>query len=285
MPTKNLVPAATATVADEMLELIGLSRFAYNHLIALALELTILVAFYTAARLVALRLLSRLTRRLAERPGQSGPSSGRTRTLMGLTTSIVNFVLGFVFLVSALGLLGVNIAAIVGTASVAGLAFGFGAQKLIKDVMTGFFLLLEDQYAVGDYVTIGAVSGTVEELAMRITRIRDDDGRLHILSNGDIASVSNHSRGPILGTFEIGVSAAVDPNAAAAALVPALKAVSESLELAEAARVDGISAADAAKTTLRIVFRTAVGRRPAQVLPALRETARRALVEAGIALG
>ena len=72
---------------------------------------------------------------------------------------------------------------------------------MVKDVFTGFFLLLEDQYAVGDYVTINGVTGTVEEFAMRTTHIRDDDGKLYILSNGDIAQVCNQSRGAIAGAF------------------------------------------------------------------------------------
>jgi small conductance mechanosensitive channel len=93
---------------------------------------------------------------------------------------------------------------------VAGLAVGFGAQKLVKDVITGFFLLLEDQYAVGDYVTIGTVTGTVEELGMRITRLRDDDGRLYILSNGDIGQVCNMSRGPLAGVLEVAIAASAD---------------------------------------------------------------------------
>ena len=120
------------------------------------------------------------------------------------------YTLLFVFAVAALGTLGFNLAGVIGTAGVAGVAVGFGAQKIVKDGLTGAFLLLEDQYAVGDYVTIGGVTGTVEDIALRTTRIRDDDGRLYILSNGDIALVCNQSRAPVGGSFDIAVAAFAD---------------------------------------------------------------------------
>lgn len=252
-----------------------------------ALSLLIYIFLFLALRWLARRLVRKAAERVARRDeaiGQLGRAA-RVRTLASLLQSILVWALGFVFVIAALGTLGFNLAGVLGTAGVAGLAVGFGAQKLVKDVISGFFLLLEDQYAVGDYVTIGAITGTVEELGMRITRIRDDDGRLFILSNGDITQVCNMSRGPVAGTLEVAVAASADATQAAHTLNEALAKESEALSLAEAARVDGISQVDAAKTTLRIRFRAAPTQRPAEMALRLRQAARDALRDAEIPLG
>lgn len=245
---------------------------------------------YAFLFLVFRSLIRRIVRRASETVAAREESLGnhgraaRIRTLASLTRSILIYALGFVFLVAALGVLGFNVAGVIGTAGVAGLAVGFGAQKLVKDMISGFFLLLEDQYAVGDYVTIGAVTGTVEELGMRSTRLRDDDGRLFILSNGDITQVCNMSRGPVAGRLEIGIAASADTAKATGVLDAALAAASESLALADPARVEGIVQADAAKTVLRVLYRTSPSQRPADVALPLREAAHAALRDAEIPL-
>lgn len=280
-PAKPLVP--THTVVEELAEATGLEQLAHARLLLLGLELLMLVGFYVVARWALGRLIRRLGERYAAR--EEAVRAARVRTLSGLLQNTADFVLTFVVVVSGLSLLGVNVAAILGTASVAGLAFGFGAQKLVKDVITGYFLLLEDQYAVGDYVTIGTVSGTVEELGMRITRVRDDDGKLFILSNGDIAQVCNHSRGPVAGALEIAIAVQEDPKIATAVLEAGLESIAPTLGLVEAPKVEGVAATDATKTTLRLSFKVGPNRRPAQVLPALRAAAREALLAANLALG
>lgn len=80
-------------------------------------------------------------------------------------------------------------------ASIGGVALGFGSQSLVKDLINGFFVLFEDQYAVGDYITIGSLSGVVESIGIRTTRLRDFSGDIHLIPNGTISSVTNHSRG------------------------------------------------------------------------------------------
>jgi small conductance mechanosensitive channel len=249
--------------------------------------LLLLAVAFLLVRAVVLRAVRHATETVAAREETSGNLSraSRLRTLAGLTRSVILWTLGFIFAVSALSVIGVNVAGIVGTAGVAGLAFGFGAQKLVKDVITGWFLLMEDQYAVGDYVTVNGITGIVEELAMRTTRIRDDEGKLYILSNGDIAQVCNQSRGPVAGSFEVSVAASADPKRAEEVLNTALAAQGETLGLAQAAKVEGITQADAAKTTFRIGFRSSAGHRPNTAALQLREVARRALREADIPLG
>ena len=251
-------------------------------------KLLILLLLFVALRWLFGRVVNRTVRAVVAREEVANDEGrvGRIRTLGSLIKSVVFYALAFIFLVAALGVLGFNLAGVLGTAGVAGLAVGFGAQKLVRDVITGFFILLEDQYAVGDYVTIGGVTGTVEELGMRITRLRDDDGRLYILANGDIAQVCNMSRGPLAGVLEVGIAAAADVAKATEALNAAFAKAAEAgnLELAEPARVEGIASADAAKTVLRARFRAGANQRPGDVALRLREAARAALHEAEIPL-
>jgi Small-conductance mechanosensitive channel len=252
-------------------------------------ELVLLALLFVVLRAALRRIVRKTADAIIAREEAAGKlgRAQRVRTLASLLLSIATYTLAFIVLLSALGTLGVNVLGLLGTAGVAGLAVGFGAQKLVKDVISGFFLLLEDQYAVGDYVSIGAVTGVVEELGMRITRVRDDDGRLFILSNGDITQVCNHSRGPVAGSFEVAIGASADISAARKALDAALKEVSEEMKLPEPAHVAGITAADAAKTTLRITYRVAVSAgqaRPMEIALHLRETARRALLDAEVPL-
>ena len=104
-----------------------------------------------------------------------------------------------------LGELGISVAPILATAGVAGVALGFGAQSLIKDYFTGFFLLLEDQIREGDVVEIIGRAGEVEEVTLRYVRLRDGDGYVHFIPNGEIKSVINRTRGYAYATIDVGV--------------------------------------------------------------------------------
>jgi len=173
------------------------------------------------------------------------------------------------------------------TASVAGLAVGFGAQKLVKDMISGFFILLENQYGVGDYVTVGAVTGTVEEVGLRTTRIRDDAGKLYILSNGDITQVCNQSRGAVASFVEISVAAAADMGKATDVINRAgeeLAHAQSDLGFAEPPSVQGLGAMDAAKLTLRVSCPVTAPAKLTQAQIALRGLTHQRLVEAEIGL-
>lgn len=118
----------------------------------------------------------------------------RVRALGSLLSSAIDFVLGFVAIIMILQAAGLNIVPLLTTAGVAGLAIGFGAQKLVRDVISGFFILMDDLYGVGDSVMIAGVTGVVEEIGLRTTRIRDESGKLYVIPNGDVSTVCNHSR-------------------------------------------------------------------------------------------
>ncbi|MDP4146756.1 MAG: mechanosensitive ion channel family protein [Bacillota bacterium] len=91
-------------------------------------------------------------------------------------------------------------------ASIGGVAIGFGAQSLIKDILNGFFILFEDHFAVGDYITIETRSGIVESIELRVTKVRDFNGDLHVIPNGRIMEVTNHSRGATRITVEVSIT-------------------------------------------------------------------------------
>ena len=216
-------------------------------------------------------------------PGQAA----RLKTLAGLVDSIAGYVLTFVFGVMLLRTFDLDPIPLLTTASVAGLAVGFGAQKLVKDVISGFFILLENQYAVGDYVSIGAATGTVEEVGMRTTRIRDEAGRLYILSNGDITQVVNQSRGPVEAFLEIGVAAGADVDKATELVNDAGKGLAEQrpdLGFAAAPAVQGLGGMDGAKLTLRVTCPVTAPARLAEAQVALRSVIHQRLTEAGVGL-
>lgn len=288
LPNSLTPHLAPRTLAEAILALPVLRALpdAARPLLLRLLELLILLLIFLLVRFVLRRLLKRTINAVARREEETGNEgrAARVRTLGSILRSVLSYTLGFIFFVAALGTMGVDVRGVLGTAGVAGLAVGFGAQKLVRDVISGFFLLLEDQYAVGDYVTIGSVTGVVEELGMRITRLRDDDGRLYILANGDISQVCNMSRGPLAGSLEVAIAASADAGKASEVLDAAFARISEEMALAEPARVEGISAADAAKTVLRVRFRAGSDQRPAADTLRLREAARQALNAAEIPL-
>jgi len=213
--------------------------------------------------------------------------ASRLKTLASLVNSSLSYILSLVFGIMLLRALRLDPIPLLTTASVAGLAVGFGAQKLVKDMISGFFILLENQYGVGDYVTIGAVTGAVEEVGLRTTRIRDDFGKLYILSNGDITQVCNQSRGAVASFVEIGIAAASDVGKATEIINKAgeeLARDQHDLGFAEPPAVQGIGAMDAAKLTLRVSCPISAPAKLMQAQIALRGLAHQRLVEAEIGL-
>lgn len=140
---------------------------------------------------IILRTSGPALRRIME-PRSTGLDERRAKTLTDLLLSVIRYLVYFFAFVAILDQVGVDTRSLIAGAGIAGLAIGFGAQNLVKDVVTGFFILLEDQYGVGDYVTVAGVSGVVESVGIRTTRVRDFGGQLHIIPNGKIDSVTNY---------------------------------------------------------------------------------------------
>lgn len=134
-------------------------------------------------------------------------SSGRRANTLGqILKKLVKYLLYFIGIVISLEMFNINTTSIIATAGIGGLAIGFGAQSLVKDLITGFFIILEDQYAVGDFVKIGNFEGTVEDLGLRVTKLRDFSGELHIIPNSSIQIVTNKTRGASRALVEIAIS-------------------------------------------------------------------------------
>jgi small-conductance mechanosensitive channel len=120
-------------------------------------------------------------------------SERREATLTRLLDNILTYVIYFIAFIMVLEVFTIDVTALLAGAGVAGLAIGFGAQNLVRDVITGFFIIFEDQFSVGDYIRTGSFEGTVEEIGLRITKIKSFTGEIHIIPNGSIIEVTNFS--------------------------------------------------------------------------------------------
>lgn len=130
----------------------------------------------------------------------------RARTLGNILKKLVNWILIFIWIMITLELFGISTTSILATAGIGGLAIGFGAQSLVKDIITGFFILLEDQYSVGDYIQLDSYDGIVEDLGLRVTKLRSFSGELHIIPNGNIQIVTNNTRGMMRSAVNISIA-------------------------------------------------------------------------------
>src|ERR1700676_4138700 len=146
---------------------------------------------------VLIRVVRIMTHRIAslqEKRLPSGLRAQQIRTLATVIDSISVFVIVFVATLMALAQLNLHLEPLLASAGIAGLAIGFGAQTLVHDFINGFFILLENQYDIGDTVRIAGVKGTVERMSLRMTVLRDDDGTLHLVPNSAVQIVSNTTR-------------------------------------------------------------------------------------------
>ena len=248
-----------------------------------------IVVLYLLLRFVLRKIVDKIVLPIITRGGKSvdAESAARIHTLAGLLNSIVGYTLTFVFGIMLLRAFHLDPVPLLTTASVAGLAVGFGAQKLVKDVISGFFILLENQYAVGDYLTVNGVTGTVEQVGMRITQIRDDAGRLYTLANGDIAQVCNQSRGTVAGFLDVGIAPASDVAQATQVINSAGEDILKSqpdlgFDIAPAVR--GLGAMDGVRLTLRVSCPVHAPANLAAAQDALRALIRQKLTEAQIPL-
>ncbi|MGE7695548.1 mechanosensitive ion channel family protein [Lysinibacillus sp. NPDC094177] len=120
-------------------------------------------------------------------------SERRQKTISRLLQSVISYVVYFSAIIAILSILHIKIAGLLAGAGIVGLAIGFGAQSLVKDVITGFFIIFEDQFGVGDYIKINAAEGTVVEIGLRTTKINGSTGEQFIIPNGSIGEVVNYS--------------------------------------------------------------------------------------------
>jgi len=157
--------------------------------------------------------IARAVVRNAFRMGSRSPiqiSERRTVTVAKLLENIVAYVVMFIMLIAILGVFDINASGLLAGAGVIGLAVGFGAQSLVKDVITGLFILLEDQFSVGDYVKIAQFEGVVLEIGLRTTKVKSWTGEIHTLPNGSIIQVTNYSVSNSVAFVDVSISYEAD---------------------------------------------------------------------------
>lgn len=147
-----------------------------------------------------------------QKKARFGFNARKSDTLSALLKSIMRYALYIMGILSILDTLGFETRTLLVGVGLGGVAIGFGAQSFIKDVISGFFILFEDQFSVGEYITIDNMSGIVEAVGLRITRLKDFNGDLHIIPNGSISKVTNHSRDNVraMVDVEIGFDTNID---------------------------------------------------------------------------
>ena len=133
-------------------------------------------------------------------------SERREATLMKLLQNVLTYAIYFIAMIMVLSVLTINVSAILAGAGIVGLAVGFGAQSLVKDIITGFFIIFEDQFSVGDFIRVGQFEGTVQEIGLRTTKIKVWTGELHIIPNGNILEVTNFSLNNSVAVIDISVA-------------------------------------------------------------------------------
>ena len=225
--------------------------------------------FFFGRVVVELGLLE-IGRRMLPGSGLDETTRRRRETMAPLVRTAFGYAAYFVIAVLILGSLGFNPMPFLAGAGILGLVIGFGAQSLINDVVSGFFVLFEDTYLVGDTIETGSAKGVVEGIEFRTTRIRDTDGRMHILRNGDIKEVINYSKDYTLAVVPVDVPYDADLRRVFATLTAAGEQVcSDNPDVLEETRIDGITVFGVSTMTVRTSTRVLPGRHEA-VAAALR---------------
>lgn len=199
-------------------------------------QILLILIFWWVATRIARRLLNILQHKLMKRdsasPEPATEKQKRVATLIMLVRQGVFILLAAITLLLGLKQLGIDIAPILASAGVVGLAVGFGAQNLVRDIISGFFLILENQVRVGDVATINGTGGLVEEVNFRTLILRDLSGTMHVFPNGEIKTIANLTSEWSAYVFDIGVAYKEDPDHVIAVMVDEGKKMREDAKFA-----------------------------------------------------
>lgn len=262
----------------------------------ISIAITIVLAL--AGRWLLLRAIKRASRIAVDRAKARRTEEGRdaeallaarhaarAATMGSLLRSITNAVIAVLAVLTILAILDIPLSPLLASAGVGGVALGFGAQSLVKDYLSGIFMIVEDQYGVGDVVDLGEATGTVEDVGLRVTRLRDGTGQIWYIRNGEIARVGNQSQGWSTATIDI----PVDSTENSAKVIEVLQGVcaavyadsEASAQLLEEPKVVGVQSVEAGRMTIRIVAKTQPNQ-AAGVQRAILDRELQALKDAGI---
>jgi small-conductance mechanosensitive channel len=268
---------------------------ASDKLLATPLTILLIVLLAYIANLIVRRAIRRLTDKITDPGAQervrklrkraptaiidtgtvSLRSAARAQTLALVLRSTASVLIWTIAITMILGELGVSLGPLIAGAGIAGVAIGFGAQSLVKDFLTGIFMLVEDQYGVGDIIDVGEASGTVEAVSLRTTRIRSVDGTVWHVPNGTIDRVGNMSQQWARALLDVEVAYGTDVDEAQAVIKRVADGVFEDPDwrsrILEAPEVWGIESLGPDAISIRLVVKT----RPGDQFPVMRELRRR----------
>ncbi|HEY3472408.1 MAG TPA: mechanosensitive ion channel family protein [Amycolatopsis sp.] len=274
-----------------------------NWLLTKPLKILMIVVIAFVVRLLVRRLINRITtfprsggklpallRPLRERAPEVLGSAvlerrrQRAQTIGSVLKSMATFLIYGLAFILVLGELGLNLGPIIASAGIIGVAIGFGAQNLVKDFLSGIFMMVEDQYGVGDVVDIGEATGTVEAVGLRITTLRDLKGTVWYVRNGEVLRVGNSSQGFAVAVVDVPLSYTADVERATTVLGKAASAATESDALKdnvlEPPEMLGVESVTPEGLQLRLTVKVRPGKQWA-VQRALRAQLLAALEEAG----
>ncbi|WP_282174276.1 mechanosensitive ion channel family protein [Cytobacillus firmus] len=190
-------------------------------------------------------------------PSRLRISERREATLLKLLENMLTYVVFFVAAIMILSVLTIDVKALLAGAGIVGLAVGFGAQSLVKDIITGFFIIFEDQFSVGDYIRIDQFEGTVEEIGLRTTKIKNWTGEVHILPNGSIMQVTNFSLNNSVAFVDVKISYEGDIVKAEKVLQELFEKLPEKYEdMVKTPEILGVQNLAASEVVLRVVSET-----------------------------
>jgi moderate conductance mechanosensitive channel len=247
------------------------------------------VLFYAFILLRVVLFFVNRMRKLADSSAAANPQrANELRTLASILRATAYGIVGFIVLLHILSILHIPYTPYLASAGVVGVGIGLGAQSLFKDIINGIFILVENQYNVGDSVKLASLSGTVEDLSLRLTTLRDGDGTLYLIPNSQIATVSNFSRDFAVANLNMVVDASADPDNVLSILRsialgvrndPAFK----SIALADP-DIPGIDSISGRAVTYPISIRVRINQKDA-ILREMRRRILQAFEENGIPLG
>ncbi|HXE07837.1 MAG TPA: mechanosensitive ion channel family protein [Acidobacteriaceae bacterium] len=251
-------------------------------------KLIFILIFWAIVLRIVLFFVGRM-RRIADRHATTAHQrASELRTVAAVLRATAYGVVGFIVILHVLSILGISTTSLLGAAGLVSVGVGLGAQSLFKDVINGIFILIENQFNVGDTVTLASLTGTVENLSLRLTTLRDANGSLYFIPNSQIATVSNLSRDYAVGTLNLTVDATADPDKVLRVLRETALAVRNDPRFKDSAVADpdvpGVDAISGRVVTYPVTIRVRISRKDA-LMRELRRRILQAFEQNGIPLG
>ncbi|MEW6624416.1 MAG: mechanosensitive ion channel family protein [Bacillota bacterium] len=245
-----------------ILEVFNVTVFKIDDLKDFGFKILKVIAIVVGAKLL-IKFLRTLVSHFVSPSGQEGEAqvlSPRAKTLVGLLNSIVTYGIFFIAGLMILEAFRINTTAILASVGILGLAVGFGAQNLVRDVISGFFIIFDDQFRVGEFVEAGGATGVVEEIGLRTTKIKRWTGHLEIIPNGEISKVVNYSRANMLAVVVVGVAYEEDIDKAQEVLRKICETAYQEIKtIVEVPVVQGVVALADSSVDIRVIARTLPG--------------------------